>query len=64
VRLPDPIRAWDVLKHDKGRHVAVKNRRAVWQVYYAWKHQVFWFAKIVKTEYQWVRRNWFSWLEK
>jgi hypothetical protein len=64
MKLPKPIKASDVLRHDKGRHRAIKNKRFVWQIYYAWKHELFWFSKVIKTEYQWMRREWFRWIEK
>lgn len=62
--LPNPVKADDVLRHERGRHVAVKNRRMWWQKWQQVKHQLFWFWLIVKSEYQWFRREWFRWLEK
>jgi len=64
MKIPQPIKAWDVLKHDKPRHLAIKNKRFIWQIHYAWKHELFWIGKVIKTEYQWMRREWFLWIEK
>lgn len=63
MKFPDPVRASDVTKHDRGRHRAVKNRRTWWQVLFAWKHTLFLMWQDIKTEWECLRRDWFTWKE-